>query len=86
MVTYVWLCWPCRGVFGALVAGTVAGLWGVTGWIGFTYYLASHAVVSSAFVLFFSCYRADTLLFDTTFGPRPLVRVWGVCWLSTLLY
>ena len=40
------LCWPCRGVFGALVAGMVAGLWGVTGWIGFSYYLASHAVVS----------------------------------------
>ena len=42
------LCWPCRGVFGALVAGMVAGLWGVTGWIGFSYYLASHAVVSPA--------------------------------------
>ncbi|KAK9827246.1 hypothetical protein WJX81_002297 [Elliptochloris bilobata] len=35
------------GVFGALVAGMVAGLWGVTGWIGFTYYLAMHAVVST---------------------------------------
>ena len=42
------LCRACRGVFGALVAGMVAGLWGVTGWIGFSYYLASHAVVCPA--------------------------------------
>ena len=40
--------WRCRGVFGALVAGMVAGLWGVTGWLGFTYYLVSHAVVGPA--------------------------------------
>lgn len=33
------------GVVGALVAGTVAGLWGVTGWAGFLYYIAMHAVV-----------------------------------------
>ncbi len=33
---------------GALVAGMVAGLWGVTGWTGFLYYLAMHAVVRPA--------------------------------------
>ena len=36
----------CRGVFGALVAGLIAGIWGVTGWGGFLYYLAMQAVVS----------------------------------------
>jgi hypothetical protein len=35
-------------VVGALVAGMVAGLWGVTGWAGFLYYLAMHAVVRPA--------------------------------------
>jgi hypothetical protein len=32
-------------VFGALVAGLIAGLWGVTGWGGFLYYLGMHLVV-----------------------------------------
>ena len=36
----------CRGVFGALVAGLIAGIWGVTGWGGFLFYLAMQAVVS----------------------------------------
>ncbi len=36
----------CSGVFGALVAGLIAGIWGVTGWGGFLYYLAMHMVVS----------------------------------------
>ena len=36
----------CRGVFGALVAGLIAGIWGVTGWGGFLYYLAMQAVVT----------------------------------------
>ena len=36
----------CRGVFGSLVAGLIAGIWGVTGWGGFLYYLAMQIVVS----------------------------------------
>ena len=36
----------CRRIFGSLVAGLMAGIWGVTGWIGFAYYFAAHAVVS----------------------------------------
>ena len=36
----------CSGVFGALVSGLIAGIWGVTGWGGFLYYLAMHMVVS----------------------------------------
>ena len=35
-----------RRIFGSLVAGLMAGIWGVTGWIGFAYYFAAHAVVS----------------------------------------
>ncbi|KAK9916080.1 hypothetical protein WJX75_008384 [Coccomyxa subellipsoidea] len=35
------------GVFGALVAGLIAGIWGVTGWGGFLYYLAMHMVVAT---------------------------------------
>ena len=30
----------------------VAGLWGVTGWIGFTYYLLMHAVVRTLWTTF----------------------------------
>ena len=36
----------CRGVFGSLVAGLIAGILGVTGWGGFLYYLAMQIVVS----------------------------------------
>ncbi|BDA44068.1 probable ER membrane protein complex subunit 6 [Coccomyxa sp. Obi] len=39
------------GVFGALVAGLIAGIWGVTGWGGLLYYLAMQMVV--ACLLFF---------------------------------
>lgn len=70
-----WLCWPCRGVFGALVAGMVAGLWGVTGWIGFSYYLASHAVVSP------SCLRCCICAFT----PHHRSRLGPVFWPSALV-
>ncbi|CAL5218559.1 g250 [Coccomyxa viridis] len=35
------------GVFGSLVAGLIAGIWGVTGWGGFLYYLAMQIVVAT---------------------------------------
>ena len=35
----------CRRIFGSLLAGLVAGILGVTGWIGFTYYFVSHLLV-----------------------------------------
>ena len=41
----VYMLCTCSGVFGALVAGLIAGLWGVTGWGGFMYYVAMHCVV-----------------------------------------
>lgn len=37
----------CRRIFGSLLAGLVAGILGVTGWIGFSYYFAAHIVVST---------------------------------------
>lgn len=33
-------------IFGSLLAGLVAGILGVTGWTGFLYYFAAHAVVA----------------------------------------
>lgn len=41
---HVILC-LCSGVFGALVAGLIAGIWGVTGWGGLLYYLVMQMVV-----------------------------------------
>ena len=55
----------CRGVFGALVAGLIAGLWGVTGWGGFLYYVAMHCVVRGLLhVPWICCRSAHAWLMD----------------------
>ena len=36
----------CSRVFASLLAGLVAGVWGITGWSGFAYYFVAHLLVS----------------------------------------
>ena len=38
-------CPPCSRIFGSLLAGLVAGILGITGWIGFSFYFAAHILV-----------------------------------------
>ena len=57
----------CRRIFGSLVAGLMAGIWGVTGWIGFAYYFAAHAAVSSGSLYI----QMDVLILPT---PRDNIQ------------